>query len=154
MPPRIDILAVGTLDPALRPVFEHYRRLLAGMVGFEVREVREVGLKGRSAGEVLRDEGKRLLAALPARGTAVALDAGGTAYDSEAFAVRLQSWLGDGQVTFVVGGSLGLAAEVRQSCREALSLSALTLPHQLTRVVLAEQLFRGLKIARGERYHH
>ena len=54
-----------------------------------------------------------------------------------------------GPATFVVGGSLGLADEVKEAAHELLSLSGLTLPHQLARVVLAEQLFRGLKIARG-----
>ena len=57
-------------------------------------------------------------------------------------------------MTFVIGGSLGLADEIRQAAAERLSLSALTLPHQLARVVLAEQLFRALKIAHGQTYHH
>lgn len=154
MPPRIDILAVGTLDAHLRPAFEHYRRLLSGMVPVEVREVREVALKGRTPAEVQRDESKRLLQALPAQGTVVALDAPGAAFDSEAFAARLLEWLERSPVTFVIGGSLGLAPGVKESCGERLSLSPLTLPHQLARLVLAEQLFRALKIARNERYHH
>ena len=54
----------------------------------------------------------------------------------------------------MIGGSLGLDERVKRRADELLSLSPLTLPHQLTRVVLAEQLFRALKIARGERYHH
>jgi 23S rRNA (pseudouridine1915-N3)-methyltransferase len=144
VPERLEILAVGRLDADLRPAFAHYERLLAGLCRFSVREVREV----------LRDEGRRLLAALPADGAIVALDAGGRACDSEAFAARLQAWCVAGPATFVVGGSLGLADEVKAAAHELLSLSPLTLPHQLARVVLAEQLFRGLKIARGETYHH
>jgi 23S rRNA (pseudouridine1915-N3)-methyltransferase len=154
VPERLEILAVGRLDADLRPAFAHYERLLAGLCRFSVREVREVSLRGRAAGEVLRDEGRRLLAALPADGAIVALDAGGRACDSEAFAARLQAWCVAGPATFVVGGSLGLADEVKAAAHELLSLSPLTLPHQLARVVLAEQLFRGLKIARGETYHH
>ena len=57
-------------------------------------------------------------------------------------------------MTFVVGGSLGLAPEVLDARRRAALALALTLPHQLARVVLAEQLFRALKIARREPYHH
>ena len=154
MPERLEILAVGRLGADLRPAFAHYERLLTGLARFTVREVREVPLQGRSAGEVVRDEGRRLLSALPSGVTVVALDAAGVAYDSEAFAARLRTWTGSGPATFVLGGSLGLSDEVKAAARELLSLSPLTLPHQLARVVLAEQLFRGLKIARGETYHH
>jgi 23S rRNA (pseudouridine1915-N3)-methyltransferase len=154
MPPRIRIVAVGRLDADLRPAFEHYRRLLTARAELTVREVREVALRGRSPAEVLRLEGERLIAALAGERQVVALDSGGRTYDSEAFADRLAAWLGNGPLTFVLGGSLGIAEPVRASALERLSLSALTLPHQLARVVLAEQLFRGLKIVAGEAYHH
>ena len=154
MPERLEILAVGRLDADLRPAFAHYERLLGGLCRLSVREVREVPLRGRAVAEVLRDEGRRLLSELSSGGVTVALDAVGRTYDSEAFATRLRTWSEAGVVTFVVGGSLGLADEVKAAARESLSLSALTLPHQLARVVLAEQLFRALKILRGETYHH
>ena len=153
MPERLEILAVGRLDADLRPAFAHYERLIGGLCRMSVREVREVPLRGRAVAEVLRDEGRRLLSELSPGGIIVALDARGRGYDSEAFAARLRTWSEAGTVTFVVGGSLGLADEVKAAARELLSLSQLTLPHQLARVVLAEQLFRGLKIIRGETYH-
>jgi 23S rRNA (pseudouridine1915-N3)-methyltransferase len=154
VPERLEILAVGRLDADLRPAFAHYERLIGGLCRLSVREVREVPLRGRTTAEVLRDEGRRLLPCLASGGVVVALDAAGRSYDSEAFAARLRAWSEVGPVTFVVGGSLGLADEVKSAARELLSLSQLTLPHQLARVVLAEQLFRGLKIVRGETYHH
>jgi 23S rRNA (pseudouridine1915-N3)-methyltransferase len=154
MAPRIHILAVGALDGHFAPAFEHYRRLLRGLVTLEVREVKAVPLRGRSEVEVLRDEGRRLLALMPASGHTVALDAAGRTPDSLAFAGELRRRLEQGPVTFVIGGSLGLDEAVQAAADELLSLSPLTLPHQLARVVLAEQLFRGLKIARGETYHH
>jgi 23S rRNA (pseudouridine1915-N3)-methyltransferase len=154
VPPRIDIVAVGKLSADLRPAFAHYCRLVSALARLEVREVRETPLQKRSEGEVLRDEGRRLLAALPERATVVVLDAAGRAYDSQAFAVALGRWCASGAAAFVVGGSLGVADEVRARADERLSLSPLTLPHQLTRVVLAEQVFRALKIGRGETYHH
>ena len=154
MPPRIDILAVGSLAGDLRPVFDRYRRLLTTAVRLEVRQVREVAVGGRSESEVLREEGRRLLAAWPKNGTTVVLDEGGRSWDSPAFASAVQDWLARGMVTFVIGGSLGLADEIKARAHERLSLSAFTLPHQLARVVLAEQLFRAFKIARGETYHH
>ena len=113
-----------------------------------------MSLRARSEAEVLREEGRRLLAALPPGGVLVALAIDGRSYTSTEFATRLQHWFGEGGVTFVIGGSLGLPAEVEARCRERLSLSAMTLPHQLARVVLMEQLFRALKIAAGESYHH
>ena len=154
MPERLEILAVGRLDADLRPAFAHYERLIGGLCRMSVREVREVPLRGRATTEVLRDEGRRLLSELSPGGIIVALDARGRGYDSEAFAARLRTWSEAGTVTFMVGGSLGLADQVKAAARELLSLSQLTLPHQLARVVLAEQLFRGLKIMRGETYHH
>jgi 23S rRNA (pseudouridine1915-N3)-methyltransferase len=154
VPARIDILAVGSLHRDLQPAFDHYRRLLAGSVDFGVREVREVALRGRSPAEVMREEARRLFAAWPQNGLVVALDTAGRSYDSLAFARRLEAWLARSPLTFVMGGSLGLADEVGERVHDSLSLSPLTLPHQLARVVLAEQLFRGLKIARREKYHH
>jgi 23S rRNA (pseudouridine1915-N3)-methyltransferase len=154
MPPRIDILAVGGLDSHFAPAFEHYRRLLCGLAALEVREVKAVPLRGRSEAEVLREEGRRLLSALPTSGRTVGLDVAGPAFDTLGFAGELGRRLETGSVTFVLGGSLGLDAAVRSAVDDLLSLSPLTLPHQLARVVLAEQLFRALKIARGETYHH
>jgi 23S rRNA (pseudouridine1915-N3)-methyltransferase len=154
MPPRAEILAVGGLSRDLRPAYEHYVRLLRPWLTLETREVREVALKGRAPAEVLREEGRRLLAAWPSSGTVVALTVDGTAHDSRGFAAALERWLERGRVTFVVGGSLGLAEEVVARAAERLSLSPFTMPHQLVRVVLAEQLFRGLSIGRGHPYHH
>jgi 23S rRNA (pseudouridine1915-N3)-methyltransferase len=78
----------------------------------------------------------------------------GRALDTQAFAAWLQRAFERGGAGFVIGGSLGLAHEVLQRAGDELSLSALTLPHQLARVVLLEQLFRAGKILRGEPYHH
>ncbi len=154
VPSRIDILAVGALSRDLGPAFEHYARLLTPLCDFGVREVREYALHGRSAADVLRDEGRRLLAAWPHHGVVVALAVDGVTRDSPGLAGALQTWFERGGATFVVGGSLGLAPEVLARADERLSLSRLTLPHQLARVVLAEQLFRALKIMRREPYHH
>ena len=153
MAARIEILTVGALHRDFEPAARHYIDLLRPYASVTVREVKETPLRGRSAAEVLRDEGRRLLSELP-RGVVVALDAAGRGYDSEAFAAWLQRGLERGGAAFVVGGSLGLAPEVLERAGERLSLSSLTLPHQLARVVLLEQVFRAAKIMRGEPYHH
>jgi len=151
---RVELLVVGSLHRDLAPAARHYLELLRPHLTVTVREVKEVPLRRRSEAEVLRDEGKRLLAAWPQAPVVSALAVEGAVLDTEAFAARLQRSLERGGAGFVIGGSLGLAAEVRERATDALSLSTLTLPHQLARVVLLEQLFRAGKILRGEPYHH
>ena len=154
MAPRLEILAVGSLHRDLQPAARHYVDLLRPLLPVHVREVKEVALRGRAQAEVLREEGRRLQAAWPAVPVVAALDVGGRAMATEDFAAWLQQGVERGGVAFVVGGSMGLADEVSQRCAQRLSLSALTLPHQLARVVLLEQVFRAAKILRGEPYHH
>jgi len=151
---RVDLLVVGSLHRDLAPAARHYLDLLRPFMTVSVREVKEVPLRGRSEGEVLREEGRRLLAAWPQAPAVTALAVEGRALDTHAFAGTLQRAFDRGTAGFVIGGTLGLAAEVRARADDALSLSALTLPHQLARVVLLEQLFRAGKILRGEPYHH
>jgi 23S rRNA (pseudouridine1915-N3)-methyltransferase len=151
---RVEILAVGSLHRDLEPAVRHYLDLLRPLVTVTVREVKEVPLRGREPSEVLRDEGRRLLAAWPRTPVVAALAVEGRSVATEAFAAWLQRGFERGGVGFVVGGSLGLAGDVRERCHEAISLSALTLPHQLARVVLLEQVFRAVKIGAGQPYHH
>jgi 23S rRNA (pseudouridine1915-N3)-methyltransferase len=151
---RVELLVVGSLHRDLAPAGRHYLDLLKPYMTVSVREIKEVALRGRSEVEVLREEGKRLLAAWPQAPVVAALAVDGVALDTEAFATRLQRAFERGGAGFVIGGSLGLAGEVRARATDALSLSAMTLPHQLARVVLLEQLFRAGKILRGEPYHH
>ena len=154
MAARVELLVVGSLHRDFAPAAAHYLDLLRPHMTVTVREVKEVALRGRSEAEVLREEGKRLIAAWPQAPHVSALAVDGEVLGTEAFAARLQRAFERGGAGFVIGGSLGLAAEVRDRANDALSLSALTLPHQLARVVLLEQLFRAGKILRGEPYHH
>lgn len=111
----------------------------------------------RRAGDVARavaEEGERVLAALAAKARVVLLDERGEAWRSVELARRLATWSHDGRETvFVVGGPDGHAPEVRARADHVWSLSALTLPHALVRVVLAEQLYRAWSIEAGHPYH-
>jgi len=151
---RVEFIAVGSLHRDIEPASRHYLDLLRPLAAVTVREVREVPLKGRSEGEVLREEGRRLLAAWPQTPVVAALAVEGRPMETEVFAAWLQRSLEGGGAGFVLGGSLGLSDDVKARSDVLISLSALTLPHQLARVLLLEQLFRAGKILRREPYHH
>jgi 23S rRNA (pseudouridine1915-N3)-methyltransferase len=101
-------------------------------------------------------EGARILERLGPQDYPVALDEAGRTMTSPALARRLTAWTDDpaGAPCFIVGGAFGLSAEVLAACRERLSLSPMTFPHELARVILLEQVYRALAIARGLPYHH
>jgi 23S rRNA (pseudouridine1915-N3)-methyltransferase len=134
---RYVVLAVGRLRPPFADDVQHYRKLLAGHARVEVVEVREDG-------EVQRR--------IPERAYVCLLDREGEALDSEAFACWLEQRRQAGRdVWFVVGGPYG--TELSRADHR-LSFGPITLPHQLARVVLLEQLYRGHKILAGHPYHH
>lgn len=95
-----------------------------------------------------------LVRAVPGGVTLIALEPGGEALSSRAFAARLERWgtRGKGDVGFVIGGAEGIPSELVAKAEARLSLSSLTLPHRLARVVLFEQLYRAFTILRGEPY--
>ncbi len=131
------VLAVGRLRPPFSDDVAHYSKLLARQARVDLVEVRE-------------DE--QVERRIPERSYVVLLDRDGTAHDSEGFARFLEARRQGGRdVCFVIGGPFGISLE-RHDHR--LSFGPLTLPHQLARVVLLEQLFRAHKILAGEPYHH
>jgi 23S rRNA (pseudouridine1915-N3)-methyltransferase len=131
------VLAVGRVRPPFSDDVQHYQKMLAGHARVELVEVRE-------------DE--QVERRIPERSYRVLLDAAGRAYDSVAFARWLEDRRQGGRdVCFVVGGPYGTQLE---RCDEKLSFGPMTLPHQLARVVLLEQLFRAHKILAREPYHH
>ena len=134
---RISVIEVGRLRPPFQDDVEHYRKLLAGHARVELIEVRE-------------DE--RVPQRIPERAHIVLLASVGRQLDS----VELSRWLEDRRqegrdLCFVIGGPRGLDLE---RCDTRLSFGPMTLPHQLARVVLLEQLYRAHKILAGEPYHY
>ena len=133
---RYTVLAVGKLRPPFTDDVQHYQRLIARHARLALIEVRE-------------DE--RVERRIPERSYVSLLDAGGSAYSSEAFARWLEDRRQAGQdVVFVLGGPFGTSVQGA----EQLSFGPMTLPFQLARVVLLEQLYRAHKILAGEPYHH
>jgi 23S rRNA (pseudouridine1915-N3)-methyltransferase len=151
---RWGLLCVGRLrSPPLAAAIETYVQRLAGPAPLEVVEVKEGAGKGKGAREA---EGERLLARLGDRDHLVALDPTGRLYDTESLAARLSTWRHEvaGRLWLCIGGADGLGAEVIARADERLSLSPLTLSHELARLVLAEQLYRCHTLLTGHPYHH
>ncbi|OJY77511.1 MAG: 23S rRNA (pseudouridine(1915)-N(3))-methyltransferase RlmH [Rhodospirillales bacterium 70-18] len=144
------LIAVGRLGsgPEAALFARYAARLRPPLAVTEIADARG------SAAEVKRREGAALLAALPPAALAVALDLGGRAPDSLAFAGLLSRWLEQGRpVCFLIGGAEGLDAEVLARADHVLSFGAFTWPHLLVRTMLAEQLYRARAIAAGHPYH-
>lgn len=134
---RILVLAVGRLRPPFADDVQHYQKLLAGRCRLELVELREDG----------KVEGR-----IPDRSHVVLLHGDGRQFSSEQLAEWLEERRQSGlDLCFVVGGPRGLALE---RCDTKLSFGPMTLPHQLARVVLLEQLYRAHKILAGEPYHY
>ena len=105
--------------------------------------------------EVLLKEGQRLLQAVPPNAIVIGLAPKGSSYTSEALAQKFATMTihGQSRVAFIIGGAFGLSSTVQNRVDWSLSLSSLTFPHEMARVILLEQIYRTFTIIRGENYH-
>lgn len=152
---RIRLVAVGKLKERYwRDAAAEYAKRLAPYARLETVEVPDRDVTADEA-RALSAEAADVLRALPESAYVVALQPEGRARGSEEFAAWLAEagLAGRSHVAFVIGGAAGLHAEVLARADETLSLGPMTLPHQLARVVLLEQLYRAFRITRGEPYH-
>ncbi|MDR2296283.1 MAG: 23S rRNA (pseudouridine(1915)-N(3))-methyltransferase RlmH [Clostridiales Family XIII bacterium] len=156
----IHLICVGTLkERHWREAADEYGKRLGKYCALTTDEIKEARIpeKPSPAEEAAAKdaEGRDILRRLRAGSRVVALDARGAALSSEAFAEKLAALphAGVSRVAFVMGGPLGLADAVRARADFCLSLSRMTLPHRMARVVLLEQLYRAFKILRNEAYH-
>jgi 23S rRNA (pseudouridine1915-N3)-methyltransferase len=139
---KIVILAVGKMrDRHMAALCDDYVKRARRHVPVEIVEV---------------DDDAALARRLPARAELIALEPGGDAWTTAELAKHLEHQMlhGAQTIAFVIGGALGLPKDVVKKAARRLSLSNLTLPHRLARVVLCEQLYRAMSIIRGEPYHH
>ena len=151
---RLRLIWVGkTRDAHLRALAGEYLKRLSRFARCEVTELRESAAADPRA--CLEEEGKRITGALASDALTILLDVSGTtSWSSEELAAQVEAWEGASvrEVTFVVGGHLGVSAEVRRRAQVRWSLSRLTLTHEMARVLLAEQLYRAYTITRGLPY--
>lgn len=156
---RIKLIAVGSLkEPYWRAALSEYEKRLAAYAKFEVVELKECRISDApSPAEIenaLEKEADAVFAALPPRAFLAALCVEGKQISSEELSALL-SRAGEthGEIAFVIGSSFGLSPRVKRAAHFSLSLSALTFPHQMARVILAETLYRSLSILSGGKYH-
>ena len=153
---RIHLLAVGTRMPSwVVEGYREYTKRLPRECSLQLVEIPPAKRhKSLSAEQARQQEGQAILAALPKDCSVVALDVRGKPWSTEALAAQLDDWLVSGRdVALLVGGPDGLSDACLERANQRWSLSALTYPHALVRIVLAEQLYRAWTINTGHPYH-
>ena len=156
---QLSVISVGTLkEDYLKDAIAEYKKRLS-----QYARVDEVNLKEeripdennqKDVERALKAEGERILAAMPKDSLKIALCVEGKPYSSEALAELIKRGCdGSGKISLVIGSSHGLSDEVKRACDVRLSVSAMTFPHQLMRVILMEALYRSFTIIAGKKYH-
>ncbi len=157
---KITIIAVGKLkEKFYRDAVAEYGKRLGRYCKLEIIQVEDEKTPdkaGEALGQlILKKEADRILKHIREDAFVVTLEIRGKEYDSEGFAGELErlAMQGVSHIQFVIGGSLGLHEEVCKKADRAVSFSKMTFPHQLMRVILLEQIYRGYRIINGEPYH-
>ena len=154
---KIIIISVGrTKEGWIKEGVSHYQKLLKRYADLRLIEIKEEKITKSDAPEDILDaEAQRILKNLNKSTLSVALDRAGKSMSSK----ELAGWLGErlglglGEFTFVLGGALGLSPKVRRACSINLSLSRMTLTHEMSLVILLEQIYRAFSIVKGTKYH-
>lgn len=157
---KVNIIAVGKLkERYLRDACDEYIKRLGAFSKVSVVEIGEERCGDNPSDSEIENvkikEGKRIIAKIPKSSFIIPLCIEGTQYSSEDFSKKLESvqLAGSGEITFIIGGSFGLSDEVKSFGNMKLSFGKLTLPHQLMRVVLLEQVYRAFSISNNSKYH-
>lgn len=156
----IKIIAVGKLkEKYLKDAVNEYMKRLSAYAKVEIIEIADEKEPDNASDKdieiIKKKEGNKILDKIKDREYVILLDVEGKLISSEDLAEKLAdlSLTGDSNLVFVIGGSNGVSEEVRRKADFKLSFSKMTFPHQLMRVILLEQVYRGFKINRGEAYH-
>ncbi|RCW63381.1 23S rRNA (pseudouridine(1915)-N(3))-methyltransferase RlmH [Saliterribacillus persicus] len=157
---KITIISVGKLkEKYLKQGIAEYVKRLGAYTNMELIEVADEkapeNMSEADQEEVKNKEGKKILSKISPDSYIISLEIMGQMVTSEKFAEKIDQLMihGKSKIVFVIGGSLGLSDEVKERSDYALSFSKMTLPHQLMRLVLVEQVYRAFRIMRGEPYH-
>lgn len=153
---RIHLISIGNKMPRwVEEGYQEYAKRLPAECSLQLLEI-PPGHRGKSADikRTLRDEGERMLKAIPRNCRVVALDVKGKAWSTEQLSSQIGNWMDSGQhLALLIGGPEGLAEECLKRADSRWSLSPLTMPHPLVRVVVAEQIYRAWSLLRNHPYH-
>ncbi len=153
---RIKLIAVGAKMPDwVNLGFHEYAKRLPGELKLEVVEI-PLGQRGKGADiqRAIAKESKQILAAISEKDQVIALDLKGSAWSTKQLSQKLNAWQMSGSnVSLLVGGPDGLSSDCLQRAGQSWSLSALTFPHPLVRVIVAEQLYRAWSLLNNHPYH-
>ena len=157
---QVTVIAVGKIkEQYLRDGIAEYEKRLRPLIRLNLIELSEVKRPSSPSpaqeNAARKAEGTRIIAAIPSESYAIALDVGGEDWSSEDLACALDRWemTGRNHITIIIGGDLGLSDDLLSRCPLRLSLSPMTFTHQMVRMILLEQVYRAVKINRGEPYH-
>ncbi len=153
---RLWLVTVGHKMPDwITTGFNEYAKRMPREARIELVEIKpEPRTTGKNVAQIMEAEAQRILAALPQDALRIALDERGTHLTTRQMAQQMQDWLRGGHdVAFIIGGADGLHESVKSSAQQLLALSAMTLPHGLVRILLAEQLYRAHSLLHNHPYH-
>jgi 23S rRNA (pseudouridine1915-N3)-methyltransferase len=154
---KIVIITVGkTKEEWIKEGILHYQKFLKKYAELKWVEIREAKIiRSREAKFILEEEAEKILSSVGKSSLCIALDVKGENKNSETFARFFEENLNRGQseFTFILGGALGLSRKVLEACQFKLSLSQMTFTHEMSRLILLEQIYRALSILKGTKYH-
>ncbi len=157
---KIDIVCVGKIkEKFYKDAIAEYAKRLSKYCKLSIYEVDDEmtpdNASDKQSEQILEKEAVRMKSHISDDSYVIALAIEGKKYDSVAFAGKLDrlALTGKSHIVFIIGGSLGIADSLKTSANELLSFSDMTFPHQLMRVILLEQIYRGFRISHGEPYH-
>jgi len=153
---QINLISVGNKMPSwVQQGYDEYAKRMPKECGLVLKEVMP-GKRGKNSdvARIVREEGERMIQAVPSKTHIVTLDIPGKSWTTPELSVAMKRWMESGQnVALMIGGPEGLADSVKDLARESWSLSKLTFPHPVVRILVAEQLYRAWSILNNHPYH-
>lgn len=153
---RLMVVSVGhKMQDWIKAGFGEYAKRMPRETRIDLLEIKpEPRTTGKTTAQIMEAEAQRILAVLPQSCLRIALDERGAQPTTKQLASQMQTWMRNGRdVAFIIGGADGLHDTIKQSAQQLLALSALTLPHAMVRVLLAEQLYRAYSLLHNHPYH-
>lgn len=155
----INVLCVGKIkENFFKEAILEYSKRLSRFCNLTILEIADEKIPDKANEKIEQEikgkEGNNILSHIKKDSYTIALDLNGKEFDSISFSQKMSKLsITNSNITFIIGGSLGLSKEVLSACNEKMCFSKLTFPHQLIRIFLLEQLYRSFKIANNETYH-